>query len=425
MENVIRVSVSEGIDLTLIKTDKFKSNLMSIYIQRKLDEKEASMNAILPEVLADGCRKYPSMKDIADRLDELYGAAMAANTTKNGERQIISFKLINISERYADEDITSESIDFLKNLILDPLVEDGGFKKEYVSLEKENLKNRIKAEINDKRSYAHKRCIKIMCEDERYSIPSTGTIEDVEAITPENLYNHYKKVINESKVDIVIEGDFDTDKMQEKVKNAFSMGRNYNQSLEREEFIKHPEKVKRVVEKMDITQGKLVMGYRTNIDYMDKKYYAFAAGCNVLGGGPHSKLFTNVREKESLCYYVFPTVEKYKGIMLISAGIEFENFEKTERLIKENLESVKKGEISEKELTNTKKALINGLRAGCDGIGGLSEFVYSQIFGNTSNTLDGIIEAIENVTVEDIVDAMKGIEEDTVYFLRNNEGEEN
>ena len=420
MEAIIKKEIAKGMGLTLIKTEKFKSNLITINIQRMLDKDEAAKNSLLPQVLVSGCEKYPSMKELSDRLDDLYGAALAADTSKRGERQIISFKILNTNDKYIDEKIFGDIIELLNDLITKPLVIDGGFKKEYVEIEKENLKNKVLSIINDKRSYAHKRCIEIMCEGERYSIPSAGTIEDIDAITSENLYEHYKKIIKDSRIDIIVEGDFDCEEIENTIKNHFSIERGEIQPVVREEFTKEVKEVKRVDEAMDITQGKLVMGFRANTDYKDaKKYYSLVVGAGVLGGGPHSKLFNNVREKESLCYYIFASVDKYKSIMMISSGIEVQNREKTEKLIIENLEAVKKGDITEEELINTKKSLINGLRSSCDGLGGMSEFVFSQELGRTDYKAEEIIEYVENITVEDIVEAMKDIQEDTVYFLTN------
>lgn len=420
MESIIKKELADGMGLTLIKTEKFKSNLISINIQRMLDKNEAAKNSLLPQVLASGCKKYPSMKELSDRLDDLYGAALAADTSKRGERQLISFKVLNTNDKYIDEKIFGDIIELLNDLITKPLVIDGGFKKEYVEIEKENLKNKVLSIINDKRAYAHKRCIEIMCEGEKFSIPSAGTIEDIDAITPENLYEHYKKIIKNSRIDIIVEGDFDCEEIENTIKSHFSIERGEIQPVVREEFAKEVEEVKRVDEAMDITQGKLVMGFRANTDYKDaKKYYALVTGVGVLGGGPHSKLFNNVREKESLCYYIFANVDKYKSIMMISSGIEVQNREKTERLIMENLDAVRNGEITELELVNTKKSLINGLRSSCDGLGGMSEFVFSQELGRTDYTVEEIIDYVENITVEDIVEAMKDIQEDTVYFLTN------
>ena len=187
------------------------------------------------------------------------------------------------------------------------------------------------------------------------------------------------------------------------------------------DFIKKVDEIKVIKEEMDITQGKLVMGYRCNVDYKDEfKYYSLFVGSNVLGGGPHSKLFVNVREKESLCYYIYSSLEKYKTSMFISSGIESENYDKTVELIGEQLKSLKEGKISDEELLNSKSAIISSLKTIKDSLGGSSDFYFSQSMGGTNTTVEKIIEMIEKVTVSDIVEAFKNIELDTIYFLSNN-----
>ena len=171
---------------------------------------------------------------------------------------------------------------------------------------------------------------------------------------------------------------------------------------------------------MNITQGKLVMGYRTNIDFKDtQKYYSLVVGSNVLGGGPHSKMFINIREKESLCYYIYSSIEKYKGIMFISSGIECQNYDKTVQLVKEQINSIKNKEITQEEIQSSKKALINSIKSVSDSIGGMSDFYFAQGLSDSNMTLEEMIQHIENVTIDSISEAFEGLELDTVYFLRN------
>ena len=177
--------------------------------------------------------------------------------------------------------------------------------------------------------------------------------------------------------------------------------------------------MKNIVEKMQVTQGKLVLGYRTNVNYKDLKYYSLMVCSSILGGGPHSKLFMNVREKESLCYYVYSTIEKYKSIMIISSGVEIENFDKAINLINIELEKIIEGKITQEELTNSKNSLINSIRGVDDSINGLADFYYSQILCQSSETLDTIINKIKDVTIEEVVSVCNNIKLDTVYFLRN------
>lgn len=420
MEDIKKINLGNSINLTLIPTTKFKSNLVSIYIQRLLDKEEVTKNALLPSIITSGCEKYPDRKSISNKLDDLYGSSIASDVSKRGERQVLSFKIISTNSKYLEEDIFKDVIEFFNEVINNPLLVDGGFKEDVLSIEKRNLKDRIQAKINDKSRYALERCFEEMCSEERYSISEYGYEDEIDSITSKDLYEHYKNIIRTSPIDIVVEGDFNEDEVKETISKYFTFERDNIIEIPRDEFKKNIEEVKIVEDKMDITQGKLVMGYRTNIDYKDiEKYYPLVVGCNVLGGGPHSKMFINIREKESLCYYIYSSVEKYKGILFVSSGIEFKNYEKTVELVKKQIESLKSGDISKEEIENSKSGIINSMKSLKDSIGGMSDFYFAQSMSKTDSTIEEMIDNIEKVKIEDIAKVAEEIKLDTVYFLRN------
>lgn len=420
MEEVKKINLGNNINLTLIPATKFKSNLVSIYIQRLLDKSEATKNALLPTLITSGCEKYPSIREISNKLDDLYGSSMGGDVSKRGERQVLSFKIISTNQKYLEEDIFKDVIEFFNEVINKPLIVDGGFKEDILSIEKQNLKDRIQAKINDKSRYALERCFEEMCSDERYSISEYGYEDEIDAISGKELYDHYKEIIKTSPIDIVIEGDFNEKEVVEIISKNFIFERGNIIDIPREDFVKDIKDVKVIEDKMEITQGKLVMGYRTNIDYKDiDKYYPLVVGCNVLGGGPHSKMFVNIREKESLCYYIYSSVEKYKGILFVSSGIEFQNYDKTVELVNKQIESLQAGNITEEEIENSKSALINSMRSLKDSIGGLSDFYFAQVMSKSNSTIEEMIENVAKVKIEDIAKVAKEIKLDTVYFLRN------
>lgn len=320
------INLGKGINLTLIPEEKFKSNLVSIYIQRLLDRDEVTMNALLPSIIKSGSEKYPSAREMSIHQDDLYGVSIGADSSKRGESQVITFKIISTDEKYLDEKIFKPVVEFLDEVVNHPLVIDGGFKEEYVEIEKQNLKNRIESIINDKGRYAVERAREEMFKNERYGISDLGYLEDIDKITAKGLYEHYVEIMKTSPIDIVVEGNFDEEEIVNIISNGFNFHRENIIDIPRADFNKKVEEVKVIKEEMDITQGKLVMGFRCNVDYKDEfKYYSLFVGSNVLGGGPHSKLFVNVREKESLCYYIYSSLEKYKTSMFISSGIESAN----------------------------------------------------------------------------------------------------
>ena len=287
-----------------------------------------------------------------------------------------------------------------------------------MKIEKEILKDSIMGIINDKGTYAMKQASEIMFEGEPYAISGKGYIEDLDDINGVNLYQHYKNILKTSPIEIIIEGEFDESEVVELIKERFTFDRGDIIDLPKEEFYKEVDEVKEVKETMDIAQGKLVMGYRCNVDYLDEeRYYSLLLGSRILGGGADSKLFVNVREKESLCYTIYSTIQKSKSTMMVCSGIEAENYERTVELVKEQVQKLKDGDITETEIANAKIAFINSLNSLNDEIGRLSDFYFSQSIAKNKSDLDEIKNMINKSTKEDIVDAVKDIQLDTIYFL--------
>lgn len=418
MKNLKTLEIGKNVKLTLIPESKFKTNLISVYIQRKLDRNEVTKNALLPGILKSGCNKYKTLGQLTDREEELYGSYLHAGASKRGESQVLGFSILSVNEKYLDEKILGQCIEFLNEIINNPLVIDGGFNEEYLNIEKEILKDSIMSIINDKGNYAMKRTNEIMFEGEPYSINGKGYIEDLDTIDRVGLYEHYKEVLKTSPIEIMIEGEFEETEVVELIKEKFQFDRGNIIDIPKEEYYKEVDKVKEVKENMDIAQGKLVMGYRCNVDYLDEeKYYSLLLGSRILGGGADSKLFINVREKESLCYTIYSTIQKSKSTMMVCSGIEAQNYEKTVNLVKEQVQKLKDGDITESEISNAKIAFINSLNSLNDEIGRISDFYFSQSISKNKSDLDQIKNMINKSTKEDIVEAVKNIELDTIYFL--------
>lgn len=418
MKNLKTLEIGKNVKLTLIPESKFKTNLISVYIQRKLDRNEVTKNALLPGILKSGCNKYKTLGQLTDREEELYGSYLHAGASKRGESQVLGFSILSVNEKYLDEKILGQCIEFLNEIINNPLVIDGGFNEEYLNIEKEILKDSIMSIINDKGNYAMKRTNEIMFEGEPYSINGKGYIEDLDTIDRVSLYEHYKEVLKTSPIEIMIEGEFEESEVVELIKEKFQFDRGNIIDIPKEEYYEEVYKVKEVKENMDIAQGKLVMGYRCNVDYLDEeKYYSLLLGSRILGGGADSKLFINVREKESLCYTIYSTIQKSKSTMMVCSGIEAQNYEKTVNLVKEQVQKLKDGDITESEISNAKIAFINSLNSLNDEIGRISDFYFSQSISKNKSDLDQIKNMINKSTKEDIVEAVKNIELDTIYFL--------
>lgn len=414
-----RINIGNGINLNLIKTDKFKSNLLSYYFMRPLSKEEVTKNALLPLVLKRGTKEYDTNLKIQKKLEEMYGSSLSIAINKRGEKQVLRFTVENVNGDYVNDDkYIYDVIDLLKSIIYNPALDKGYFKKDYVDQEKENLKRRIEGRINDKRSYALDRCIEEMCKNEKFSIYPLGTIDDLEEIDENILYKHYQNIIETSPIEIFYVGEYD-DKLIDYIKNTEKVDRKNIIDIPREVINSGAMTKNMVYEDLDVNQGKLVLGFRTGIPYEDKLYNGLIVASDILGGGPNSKLFRNVREKESLAYYVSSSVFKYKSIMLIDGGIEFENFEKTIDIIKEQLDEVKKGAFTDEDIEISKKSIKSSTESIKDSIFLISEFFFSQGLSNDHRSLDEILRDVDSVTKDEIIEATDKIALDTIYFMRN------
>ncbi|CBH22025.1 conserved protein of unknown function [Acetoanaerobium sticklandii] len=416
MKGYEKININNGINLMLIPRDNYKTNIVTVYLKRPLNREEVTKNSLIPSVLKSATVGYPNPIAIAKKLQDLYGSTIGVSVDKMGERQVLSFRMYCVGDMYLPEPVFEDSLAMLKEIILHPLTKDGGFIKEYVDIEKTILEEDIKSKINNKGHYAVEKCIENMCKQEPFSISEDGYIEDLGEIDEKSLYSHYKEIIETSPIDIVIAGSFDRDEIIETVKSKFNFERKELVKIDNEQIYKKPE-ASYITEEMDINQGKLVLGLRTNMDYKDEKYYNLMMFSAVLGSGAHSKLFLNVREKHSLCYSIYSSLEKLKGLMFISAGIEISDYDKALELISKELDDMKQGNITSEELTNSKKFIINNLKSLNDNLSAFTDYYYSMSIQDSNRTIDDVINLVSKVEISDIVEVGKEIYLDTVYFL--------
>jgi predicted Zn-dependent peptidase len=276
--------------------------------------------------------------------------------------------------------------------------------------------------MNDKRSYASLRCIEEMCKGEAFAISRLGNAEDIEKITPAELYEYYSKIITSSVIDIYICGDADIEAVSKTVKSYTDKLEFTPAKITKTEILRKTADKNDVVERMDVAQGKLSIGFRTNITQEDKDFAALRVFNSVFGAGAHSKLFNNVREKLSLAYYASSQLEKYKGLLVVNAGIEFVNFQKAYDETLVQLEEIKKGNISELEFNSSINAILNSLESCYDDQRMLQNFYLEENITGTNSDIETLKKQIKAVTVEDVVAVSKKLELDTVYFLTGKEG---
>ena len=412
--------IGHGISLTTIPAKQYKTNLVSIYFKRPLRKEEVTKNSLIPYVLRSGSQKLNTQSLMVKALQKLYGSSIGVGVSKVGERQILSFKLAFTNEKYLEEKISEAAVNVLFDMIFDPYLEQGAFKESYVDIEKETLEESILSKINNKSAYAFDRMIQVMCEDEPFSIPEEGYREDLAHIDAKNLYAHYEEIIQTSEMDIVLSGDIDQDMIKRLIAERKLQRSTHLTVVDKEAVHAVPREVKNIVESLNVTQGKLVLGFRTNIEVSDELSMPLSLYGVILGAGVSSKLFVNVREKHSLCYSIGASLEKMKGLMFIHAGIEMSNYELAKEKILEQFGEMEKGNITADEIDNAKKFMINGIMSVNDSIWSVSDYIYGLKIQGSKDTPEEVIEKISKITKEQIIDASKNIKLDTIYFLTNN-----
>ncbi len=412
--------IMDGINLYVFPTKKFKTILIQAFLYQQLQRDLATPTALLPMILARGTQKHSSILEIAKSLETLFGAGLSTGILKKGERQIVSFALDVVDKQFVPEGQTllKSGLEILRDIMQNPLLEDNAFKKSYLAQEKEQLLKQIKGLINDKAALSVERCLQIMCSNEPYGTYKYGYIEEVEKIDAVSLSAYYRNFIQRSPLDFFIVGDVKIAEMQALIEEVFIFPQVERFTLSTPQVVKEVGEVKIVEEKMAINQGKLSLGYRTNIPYGEDTFPLIYYN-GILGGFSHSKLFQNVREKAGLAYYVFSRLEKTKGLMLISCGIEIENYDRTLEIIRKQLESIAVGEISEQEFANTRTAILSQARLQEDSPSQLIGSIMEGIISGKIMDQSEIINKLTRVTKEDVVRVAQQIKLDTIYFLRN------
>lgn len=414
-----------NVRLHVLPTDRFKTFAISAYIGAVLDENEVTPTALTPFVLRRGTQTLPETKQFRERLDDLYGAGFGFDIYKRGDYQIVQFRMDIIEDRYVKgaDQLLRQGLSFLGEALTGPALEDGAFVSKYVDAEKHTLQKRIESIINDKIKYAAERCMEEMCRNEPYRLHPLGKIDAIASIDPKSLYEHYRSCLQNAPIDIYVVGNTTLAQVKEIVSDMFQLERSSTAAYVNR--VAHPEisEVNKVTERLDVNQGKLNLGLRTQVTYGDDDYPAALVYNGVLGGYPHSKLFTNVREKASLAYYASSRLDGHKGILTIQSGIEIDNYEKALHIIEQQLEAMRKGDISDIELSQTRAMITNQLKEMEDSAFEMIAFDFNTILSGRERSVGSLIEAVHNTDREAVRRIADKVKLDTVYFLRDRKGD--
>lgn len=413
-----RTEILPGVYLTAVQSDKFKTGCFSLNLLRPMKKEEAAANALIPSVLLRGSETCPDIASISAKLDELYGASIGTLVRKKGEVQLVGFYCDYVQDEYVDEPVFAPVMAFLAELLLNPRLENGAFPEAVVDSEKLNLENAMLSRINDKRTYAASQLIRTMCAGQPYGIPRIGDPDDLTEITAKSLYAHYRDLLATSRVELFYMGSLSPAAVTKVLQAALA-------ELPRAEVFvpvgttpaPQARPVQEKTERLDVTQGKLSLGFFTDITAKDPRYPALVLAATVFGGGATSKLFTNVREKMSLCYYASASFEKFKGVLSVSSGVEFSKLETAKTEILRQLEACKAGDITDDELESARGYLVSDLKIAMDSPGRLDDYYMGQILLEQDGTMEDLASAIARVTKQEAADAIQALRLDTIYAL--------
>ena len=413
------IELMPGITLRCFPDSRFKQGCLSFSVVRPMDKEEAAVNALIPAVLLRGTEKCPDLRAITLKLDDLYGATLGTQVRRVGDYQTTGLCCAFLEDRFAlpGDKILEPMVDFLREVLLEPVTEKGGFSAAFVESEKRNLIATIESELNDKRAYAMGQMIRTMCKADSYGVPRLGEKEAVAAITPRSAYEHFQKILRESRIDVFYVGSAPAAEVARLLMPIFrEIDRNYVNLPGQTAFCDAGGAD--LVEQMDVSQGKLCLGYVTPVTNRDEDFVAMQLMNTVFGAGMTSKLFMNVRERLSLCYAIGSGYYGSKGIVTVSAGIDFDKEQQTRQEIARQLDAIRSGEISNEELNAAKEALLSSLRGTHDSPGAIEGYYATAALSGMKLTPERYMDAVRAVEKEDIARMARQLKPHTTYFLK-------
>jgi predicted Zn-dependent peptidase len=421
---VLSESVKEmpGYKLHIVKTEKYKTNTFVWKMKSPINPENLTKRALLPYVLQSNSKKYRTTTKLRSYLDDLYGASLFVDLAKKGEYHIISFSLEIANEKFLSDPtpLLRKGIEFFSELLTNPNVDGTAFEKGTIDNEKRSLKQRIQSLYDDKMRYSSLRLVEEMCKGEPYALNVHGQMDDVDQITPESLYQYYQQAFSEDEMDLYVIGDVQEEEVHSIANELLKFEARTPKKLEGRSN-KSEIKEKEVKEEQDVKQGKLNIGFRTNVVYGDPDYFALQVFNGIYGGFSHSKLFINVREKASLAYYAASRLESHKGLLMVMSGIDNKNYDQAVSIIKEQMQAMKKGDFTDQELEQTKAVIKNQLLETIDTARGIVEILYHNVVSQTNITLEEWLNGMQKTSKEEIVKVSEKIELDTIYFLTGTE----
>jgi predicted Zn-dependent peptidase len=415
MDNIYEM---DGYTLHLIKTNKFKNITISLKLQNELNRDTATLRTLLAFVLVGSTKQYPTTKDLAAYLDDMYGARLSMSVASRGKSHVMQLYSGCVNENYlpTKDNLIEKQIELINDLFYHPNVLDDTFDENILELKKKELKERLEVSKDDKFSYSLDKLFDYMGKGEALGIRCSGYEEEIDAITAKELYEYLIKCLNEDSKHLYVVGDVD-DSIVELFRKHLKFPTCHNHYESSYQFQSNKNEILEVIETQEVTQAKLNMGYVIDCDYCSDDHYAFSVFNAYFGGFSQSRLFQVVREQNSLCYYVSSSYDAFNGIMIVNCGIEGKDYEKTKQLIQEELVAVQNGNVDEECLTLAKAMLENALRKTNDEAGSMISIDYNRTITDKRETNEEYLNKLLSVTKEDLIRVSLKVKLDTIYLL--------
>ncbi|MBR2152912.1 MAG: insulinase family protein [Clostridia bacterium] len=417
---------SLGIKTKYIKSNKFKTVRMSVSFIAEADNFTLPASALLCKLLTRSTAKYPTHLELSRHLNMLYGARIFGGSAKMGNKVMLKFTAECLAPKYTpnNEDLISSCAALLEDAIFSPKLSGDGYDEEDFIIEKNQLLDTIDGRINSKRGYAVTRMLENMCKEDSFGIPTEGYREDAERLTSKAVREFFEDVLKTSPVILTMVGEGSPDVFFESISKKFENIGRTPVDIKPEFTPVSVDEVKTFSESMEVSQGKLVMGFRTSVSSLNQDNIPLRMMVDIFGGSPYSRLFTEVREKQSLCYYCTARLFAIKGIVCVDSGVEFDTVDKAKKGILDQLDIIKNGEFDDAIITASKMGLTDSVKSAYDSNAELEGWYLTRIFDKNPLTPEEFVERINKVSREEIIAAANTINLDTIYLLKGVEGDE-
>lgn len=414
--------IAPGVYLNSIPAEKFNRCRLSLHFRFPASREKATAHALLPLVLERGYAACPDMTALSRKLARLYGAALTVETSMQGASRVLSISIIGIKDRYAlaGEALSAEYAAIAFGVAFEPYFENGLFSEEAVRIEKATLARQLESEINDKRLYCVRQARRKFYGECPAGIERDGYLADLPAVTPESLTSAYWEMLAAAQIDVICLGA-DEGAVRAALLEKLAGVRRAPAALPANLFLPgHP--AQHFEEHMDLVQAKLCMMFTWNAPAAPQDLNAFRLAMCLYGGSATSRLFLNVREKQSLCYYCGSRFASATACMMVDSGVEPANAQKAEQAILKELAQLVKGPIRPEELEDARRSLLSGLASVGDSLASLENWYYTEILRAAGiHAPEQAAQELNAVTEADVRRLLAGFTHSVSYLVTTKE----